>query len=400
MSSFLLLGRHHAGIGWIALQLAIGVVLCLQAWQALVGLHVARTTPDGIDDTGLLLVPWMQMAPASDPGVADVLGRLRNVPGVLSATAANQAPYDATAWSVQVWTATHPATKHVVSVFLGDEDFASTLGMATSAGRHFMTHEFRDYRGDQTELQAGTHSVLVSSALASRLYGRSDPLGRPLLMAPGARLRVVGVFERLPPPAGARDTGDLAVVLPVRMSRAADARFIVRHAADPEIVATRIRAALSTAHPSVVVAHPVDMAALREASLHAPRSRAWWWSGACIAWWLSTLGLLMLGGQRWVQEHAREFSLRRAAGATGHQLARRLRLEYLGLACAAASVGLAGGQWLLPHLVRGSAPPSHGALVAAAAWAMLAVQLAAAWPAHLARRIPPHLVSRSPSVRL
>ena len=134
MSSFLLLGRHHAGIGWIALQLAIGVVLCLQAWQALVGLHVARTTPDGIDDTGLLLVPWMQMAPASDPGVADVLGRLRNVPGVLSATAANQAPYDATAWSVQVWTATHPATKHVVSVFLGDEDFASTLGMATSAG--------------------------------------------------------------------------------------------------------------------------------------------------------------------------------------------------------------------------------------------------------------------------
>ena len=108
----------------------------------------------------------------------------------------------------------------------------------------------------------------------------------------------------------------------------------------------------------------------------------------------------MLGGQRWVQEHARELSLRRAAGATGRQLARRLRLEYLGLACAAASVGLAGGQWLLPHLVRGSAPPSHGALVAAAAWAMLAVQLAAAWPAHLARRIPPHLVSRSPSVRL
>ena len=80
------------------------------------------------------------------------------------------------------------------------------------------------------------------------------------------------------------------------------------------------------------------------------------------------------------------------------------RDEHLASSCSrnhmAASVGLAGGQWLLPHLVRGSAPPSHGALVAAAAWAMLAVQLAAAWPAHLARRIPPHLVSRSPSVRL
>ena len=89
MSSFLLLGRHHAGIGWIALQLAIGVVLCLQAWQAITALRMARAAPNGIDDASLLLVPWMQMAPASDPGVPDVLGRLRNVPGVLSATADN-----------------------------------------------------------------------------------------------------------------------------------------------------------------------------------------------------------------------------------------------------------------------------------------------------------------------
>lgn len=400
MSSFLLLGRHHAGIGLIVLQLAIGVVLCLQAWQAITALRIARAAPDGIDGASLLLVPWVQMAPTADPGVPAVLECLRKVPGVLSATAANQAPYGAHAWGAQVWTATRPATKHIASVFLVDEGFASTLGLETSAGRHFMTHEFRDYRGDQADLQAGTRSVLVSSALAARLYGNSDPLGRPLLTAPGTQLRVVGVFERLPPPAGAR-TGDLTVVLPVRMSRAAEARFIVRHAADPGTVATRIRTALSTAYPSAVVAEPMDMAALREASLHAPRSRAAWWSSACIAWWASTLGLLMLGGQRWVQEHAREFSLRRAAGATGRQLARRLRLEYLGLACAAASFGLVGGRWLLPQLVPGSiAAPSDWALLATAAWAMLAVQLAAAWPARLVRQIPPHLVSRSPSGRL
>ena len=54
--------------------------------------HFERPAPAFAAPSGLLLVPWMQMAPASDPGVADVLGRLRNVPGVLSATAANQAP--------------------------------------------------------------------------------------------------------------------------------------------------------------------------------------------------------------------------------------------------------------------------------------------------------------------
>jgi hypothetical protein len=103
-----------------------------------------------------------------------------------------------------------------------------------------------------------------------------------------------------------------------------------------------------------------------------------------------------------MQAHAQEFSLRRAAGATGCQLARRLRCEYLGLAGMAAMAGLACGGWLLPRIAPDGwvSAPSLGAMLAAAAWATLAVQFAAAWPARLARRIPPHLVSRSPSVRL
>ncbi|SDR18505.1 FtsX-like permease family protein [Pseudoxanthomonas sp. CF385] len=399
---FLLLGRHHAGTWLIALQLAIGVVLCLQAWQAVTGLHAARAMPDGIDDAGLLLVPWLQMTPGSDPGVADVVRRLRNVPGVQSATAANQAPYGNSAWSMHVWMSARPAERHVVSVFLGDERFAWTLGLATVRGREFLPDEFRDYAGDQTDLHAALGPAIISSALARRLYGDADPLGRTVWTAPGARLHVVGVIDRVPPPASARDTGDLAMLLPVRMVRAGDAQFLVRHTGDADGVASRIRTALAAAYPSMAVADPVGMTSLREASLHAPRMRARWSVGACVAWWFSTLGLLMLGGERWVQAHAQEFSLRRAAGATGRQLARRLRCEYLGLACMAVMAGLTCGGWLLPRVAPDGlvSTPSMGAMLAAAAWATLAVQFAATWPARLARRIPPHLVSRSPSVRL
>ena len=62
--------------------------------------------------------------------------------------------------------------------------------------------------------------------------------------------------------------------------------------------------------------------------------------------------------------------------------------------------GTVGKGPITPDFVLRLANAVGRVLVAAAAWAMLAVQLAAAWPAHLARRIPPHLVSRSPSVRL
>lgn len=399
---FLLLGRHHAGTWLIALQLAIGVVLCLQAWQAVTGLHAARATPDGIDDTGLLLVPWLQVTPASDPGVADVLRRLRSVPGVRAATASNQVPYGNSAWSVHVWTPARPAERSVVSVFLGEEHFGSTLGLATVRGRDFVPAEFRNYAGTQTDLHADLGPAIISTALAEQLYGDADPLGRTLLTAPGARLYVVGVIDRVPPPASARDTRDLAMLLPVRMVRAGDAQFLIRHRGDANDMAARISAALSDAYPSVAIAPPVEMAALREAALRGPRLRARWSVGACVAWWFSTLGLLMLGGQRWVQAHAQEFSLRRAAGATGRQVARRLRCEYLGLAAIAATVGLACGGWLLPRVAPDGwvSTPSIGAMLAAAAWATLAVQFAAAWPARQARRIPPHLVSRSPSVRL
>ena len=399
---FLLLGRHHAGTWLIALQLAIGVVLCLQAWRSLTDLHAARNTPDGIDSTDLLLVPWMQVTPVSDPGVDDVLHRLRRVPGVLSATAANQVPYGSNAWSVHAWPPARPAERNVVSVFLADEHFSKTLGIATVRGRDFLPGEFRDYAGDQADLHADLGPAIISSALATRLYGDANPLGRTLLTAPGAHLRVVGVIERVPPPASAPDARDLAMMLPVRMVRAGDAQLLVRHTGASDDMAARIGAALSAAYPTIVVGDPVDMAALRDASLHAPRLRAGWSVGACIAWWASVLGLLMLGGQRWVQEHAQEFSLRRAAGATGRQLARRLRLEYLWLASAAALLGLACGGWLLPRIAPAwlATTPSAISMVAIAAWVALAVQLAAAWPAYLARRIPPHLVSRSPSVRL
>jgi putative ABC transport system permease protein len=399
---FLLLGRHHAGTWLLALQLAIGVVLCVHAWQTFAALQARRFEPSGIDENTLMLVPWIKLPAADDPGVEHVLQTLRAIPGVVSVAASNQAPYGRNAWSVHAWTGSDRSPRHLTSLYLVHEGFFDTLGLSTARGRRFLADEFHDYPGDQGRLHAGPTSAIVSVALAKHLYGDADPLGRTLHVMPGVPLHIVGVVDRIPLPATAHGTDGAAMVLPVRLQDTAAAQFVVRHRPDPGAMTARIRTALSAAYPTAVSAMPVSLATLREQTLRAPAADAWRSALACATWWLLTLGMLVLGGHRWIQEHAQEFSLRRAMGASGAQLALRLRLEYFLLAAGASLAALACMAWLFPLLVPGwrataASPWTHAAAIA---WTALAVQLAAGWPARLVRRIPAHLVSRSPSVRL
>ncbi|MBA3928686.1 MAG: hypothetical protein C0521_03750 [Xanthomonas sp.] len=400
-SPFLLLGRPRAGTWLLALQLAIGVVLCLDAWQAMEASQARRSSPSGIDETNLLLVPWLQTKPGTHVDTADVLRVLRTVPGVQAATATNQAPYGNSAWSVHVWADEAPASRPLVSTYLADESFLATFGITLSRGRAFATTDYQDYTGDQQRLHADPAPVILSAALAGRLYGATDPLGRTLQMLPGKRLHVIGVIDRMPLPASAHRRDGTVLVLPVRMTRADEAHFLVRYAGNAGVVSARMHAALKGAYADAVVPAPEAVSSLRERASKDIRQRASASLAVCVAWWLLTLGMLMLGGHRWIQEHTQEFSLRRAFGATALQLARRLRCEYLLLAAIASALG-ACAAWTLPRLLPTWSPsaPSAASLAAIALWTIVAVQSAAAWPVRLTRRIPPHLVSRSPSVRL
>lgn len=399
-SSSLLLGRSHAGTWWLALQLAIGVMLCLYAGQAMVELHARRTAADGLHAEQVLVVPWIQPAHDRDPGSRAVLRTLRSIPGVRSAAMANQSPYGSSAWSAHMWTGGDAAQRTLASIYLVDEDFMATLGMALPRGRRFARSEYQDYTGDQRRLHADPAPAILSAALAERLYGGTDALGRRLQLLPDKQLHVVGVLPEIPLPASAHRRDGTALILPVRMTRAGDAHFFVRHGGDADAVSARIRAALAAAYPDAVIATPVSLPVLRSKASEGAARQAWTSLVVCAAWWLSTLGLLVLGGHRWVLDHRQEISLRRAFGASAAQLTHRLRGEYLLLALIASVAGVAAAA-LLPRLVPAwMSSPSPWTFVPIVFATALLVQLAATWPVRLARRIPPHLVSRSPSVRL
>lgn len=386
---------------WLALQLAIGVALCVYAGQAMVDLYAQRTATDGMHAADVLVVPWMQPAQGHDPGAPAVLRTLRDVAGVRYAAAANQSPYGNSAWSAHVWTGGDGAHRTLASIYLVDENFMAALGMQPPRGRSFSKADYQDYTGDQRRLHADPAPAIISAALAERLYGKADPLGRPLQLLPDKRLHVVGVLPTIPLPATAHRHDGTALILPVRMTHASDAHFFIRHAGDADAIAARVRTALAAAYPDAVIAAPVSLAALRVRASEGATRHAWTSVVICIAWWLSTLGLLVLGGHRWVLEHRQEISLRRAFGASAAQLAHRLRAEYLVLAVIASIVGIAAAA-LVPRLAPAwtLSLPSPWTGLTIIVGAAFAVQLAATWPVRLARRIPPHLVSRSPSVRL
>ncbi|MBL8256290.1 MAG: ABC transporter permease [Pseudoxanthomonas mexicana] len=399
--SFLLLGRAHAGTWWLTLQLAIGVVLGVHACQAVVTAHRERVVASGIDDAHVLVVPWMQVPHDHDPGSAAVLRTLRSVAGVLSASAANQVPYGTSAWSAHLWTEGGAARRDLASLYMVDDAFLATLGLATSRGRRFIAGEYRDDITDPQRPHADPAPALISAALANRLYGVADARGQMLYLFPGKRLQVIGVIDRIPLPATAHRADGTAVVLPVRTTRADGAHFLVRHGGDNDALASRLHTALSAAYPDVVVATPVALATLRANASRGPLRHAWAALAVCASWWLLTLGVLVFGGQRWVQEHRQEVSLRRALGATGIALGHRLRWEYLLLAIVASGLGLATVAAVLPLFVPArSSAPTPAIFVFVGACTIGLVQLAATWPIRLTRHIPPHLVSRSPSVRL
>src|SRR5690606_35847931 len=156
------------------------------------------------------------------------------------ATASNQAPYGSSAWSVEVEPDTAPGRRHLASVYFADDAFMATLGLSPAHGRGFLPGEYRDDAGDRQRLGMASAPVLVTSALARRLYGDADPLGRTCALASGARLHVVGVVGRLPPPATAHRPDGGTLVLPMRLARADEAQFVVRYRGDARTVSGRI----------------------------------------------------------------------------------------------------------------------------------------------------------------
>lgn len=318
--------------------------------------------------------------------------RLRAIPGVTSLTPILLDPFHGTdMWvakiSVEGQTATETAANPFVPWEAAGPDYFRTFGIPLLRGRGIL----------ETDRADAPKVVVVSKALAERLWPGEDPIGKrirfqfdkedwrtvvgvagdirfrslrqanPTIYTPWQQLTWGGWFA-------ARTSGDLASVLPA-MRRA------VREL-DPRV--------------SIWQAHTMDE--LLGGPLAKPRISALLVSGfGLVALLLAAIGLYGVMASA-VREQTRDIGVRMALGATPEQLRRHVLGQALIVTVAGAIVGMGGALAsgrLLTSLLYQVSPSDPVALTSVSVLLIVVALTAAYLPARRATRVDPAQVLRA-----
>jgi putative ABC transport system permease protein len=401
--------RSKTGPLLIVLQVALTLaILCNALFIAQQRLHTAAL-PSGIPEAELFHVEMV--TPGYEETPFDLQRRdealVRAVPGVLGASWASQVPLHNSGNNSGVAAQRGPqAPQYNAAIYRGGAALLDTLGLRLLAGRTFTEAEVLD--SDRRESKTEAHLVIVSAALAARLFPGVAPdgvVGRPVFPGTGddePAFTVVGVVERLVSPWGpaAWNPGDPegqhSLLLPSRTEQAG--HLVVRaSAAEREAVRQRVLSALRQAAPGrVIVAH----AGLDE--LRSKRFADDTWLAGQMAVAIALLLLMTAGGivalaSLWVTQRRRQIGVRRALGARRRDIVSYFMAENLMITAAGTLLGLTLALALNQLLVRAAGlQPLPGPLLATGAGVMLLLGLLAVLaPALRAANLPPAEATRS-----
>ncbi|MDO1528244.1 FtsX-like permease family protein [Fulvimonas sp. R45] len=399
--------RRHKVILWllmleIALSCAIicnGVFLVAQRLQ-----HMDM--PSGIAEHELVQIQQAPIAPPSDryARAQEDLATLRAIPGVQAVGMSNQVPFGGASSNGNVMLSpTQPHRTLSAAEYFG-ENLVQTLGLRLVAGRDLRPDEYVDADVVIRELASGSGKgfpvpMIVSQALATRLWPQRNPLGRLVWLTPTASFRVVGVVRTLAR-ANAYDTAtaQYSMIIPLHMGADKDQSYLLRtRPQDRQRVLAAATAALKRADPTRVVTHARTYDRIRSDYFKDDHATAGMLVSVIVAVLLVTgLGIVGLASF-WVAQRRRQIGIRRALGARRADILHYFQTENFLIVTFGIVLGmvLAYGislflmmRYELPRLPAGYFPV--GALVL---WGI--GQLAVLGPALRAAAVPPVVATRS-----
>jgi putative ABC transport system permease protein len=392
--------RHKTAATLIVLEIALSCAIVCNA-LFLIGNrleHMGR--PSGLDEAHLLFVRANGISHDAEAGAvtrADLDG-LRAIPGVVSATTVNQAPFGNSMWmsSLKLKPDQEDPTLTTTNYMVA-EDGLKTLGVKLLEGRDFNASEYVDF--DANEFAA----VIVTRALAQRLYPGQPAIGKSFYVFGTQPHRIVGVIEHLSKP---RDSGpqaeyDMSMLFPARFSYM-DGGIYALNVADPgqrEAVLEQARRVLAAHGPTRIISKSATgtLEDMRARYYRNDRAMAWLLVAVAVALLVVTaLGIIGLASF-WVAQRTRQIGVRRALGATRGQILRYFQTEnfilatvgiVLGMALAYAINQLLMSRYELPRL-----PLMYLPVGAVLLWVL--GQIAVFWPARRAAAVPPAIATRS-----
>jgi putative ABC transport system permease protein len=394
-------GNHAIRSGLVVGEVALALMLlvgCGLLARSMIGLLAVDT---GFDPSHLLTLEVNSVGPRypTNQSIFQYHDRVREavraVPGVVSVAVSNQLPLSGSFDMYGAAPVDRPldnpelapnGDRYVVSA-----DFLKVMRIPIVAGRGFDAHDERDSTG---------RVVLLSAALAGRLWPGENPLGKQVRFggetAPART--VVGVTGNIRHH-GLDETSTRQFYVPERQWFFADNQeaLVVRTAADPAAVSASVRRAIAQIDPAQPIVKVATMQNVIAASMAQRRlALVLFVSFGATALLLAIAGIYgVLAGR--VAERTREIGVRGALGAGPSDILVLVMGQGVRLALVGLALGLAGALGLTRFLstmlfgVAATDPTTIGGVIA-----LLFVVIVGAClvPALRAVRIDPSLAMR------
>jgi putative ABC transport system permease protein len=389
-------------------EVALAVLLLSGAGLMIRSIQKLAAIDPGFEAANVLMVNATiprQTTPPAAPGTtaaapapfavshADLLDRIRAVPGVESASLASDLPFGGSSaifYSAEGDATVAAETMPRAYIHRVTPEFFTTLRIRLEAGRTFLPSE------ERTDSQA----VVVSHNVTRRFWPNQDPIGKRIKFgAPGSQnpwLTIVGVVDEvkyrgLPE----NPTADPDLYLPY-VDRATQG-VIVRTRVEPSSVTSAVRAAIRNGNASIVTFNARTLADVVAQQSSASRFTSWLLSVfAATALVLSIVGLYGVMSYL-VAQRTREFGIRLALGSSRAEIVRRVLRDGMWRVAIGAAIGLAATTGLarvLAGLVYGVGRFDISTILAVVMLLVVAIA-ACAVPAVRATRVDPAIALRS-----
>ena len=391
------LKKHRMATFLIAMEIALAcAVLCNALYLVTERVRLSHVQ-SGVDEDRLVAIT---LDGVTDDQAADLAPRLRQrlaqLPGVESVSVANATPFGPQAGEMGFRIDPNDPVFHLQGHFyLGDSNFARTLGLRLVSGRWFTLDDYAHVDGFLPK----TSVVLVDADYAAKLWPGQDPLGKVVLSG-NQTMRVVGLLARLVRPNPSPFATSNAFLMPTLPGTGLASVYLLRtvpgHA---EEVFRHATSAISRDERGVIINAQASgpLATLRDAYFANTRSMAMMMVGVIAALLLvSALGIVGLASF-WVQQRRQQIGIRRAIGATRRDILHYFQLENFLIVGGGIAVGMVLAYVLSAVLMKQYELPllpvyylPYGALIL---W--LLGQLAVLGPARRAAAVPPVVATRN-----
>ena len=355
--------RNRTGAVLVALQIAIALAVLVNALYIVVQRAEKMRRPTGIDVDNVIVINSKGFTERfqSVPSVQEDLAWLRGLPGVIAATATGAIPLsDGGDNEPLVTRPEEPRTDNFNQLEI-DEQGLDALGLKLVAGRNFRHDEIQPPL-TKNDASRFVPEIIVSRALAARLYPHDSALGKPVYDSVNQVATIVGIVD---PAMGCFPSSDhpdwvyFAPRLPYGFG--GPVRYLVRPAPGQRAaLMSLIEAHLSKSNPDRVIGSVRTLNFYRDLSYLSDRAMEIYLATVtALLVAVTCLGIFALATFN-VSTRTKQIGTRRAVGARRRDIVRYFLVENGLITTAGVVVGCAlalAASCPMPH--SSSTPPTR-----------------------------------------